>query len=243
MELLSDTYAFERADYMWQAGLRATIAGRQTEADQEAIVWQAVQAMRQELFERLAWQRGALQEHPRDEVREWGSILFSGVMCSMINTDISRLHTALVRDGEPHHVLLERLPAHVYSAWHDKSWSGLEELRNLIVKLLIADSGSATLSNHLCPESLRKAHQEIAQWGNITSALEEWSALQEVNQRLNAWAAQARLSPNEPEVLNLQRQGLTQPQISTELGISRDDVNTYERRIRTKLRKIVQTQI
>jgi DNA-binding CsgD family transcriptional regulator len=176
-----------------------------------------------------------LQEHPLSEVQEWGMILFSGVIRSMIKP-FPRLWDALMRDGEPPQVLLERLPTTVYDAWRNDSWGELVTFRHHVVNMLIEDGALADLRTHLSPKSLRKARQEIAQWGNISSALEEWRARQEVSQRLDELAAHAGLAGRAAEVFALQRQGLRQKQISTHLGISRDDVNTYEKRIRAKIR-------
>jgi DNA-binding NarL/FixJ family response regulator len=115
----------------------------------------------------------------------------------------------------------------------------LEELRNLIVKLVIEDGVFDTPSDHLSPESLREAHQEIAQWGSAASPLEEWAAIQEVSQHLDKLAACAGLSPREAEVLALLRQGLTQEQIGLCLTPpqSRDTVKTWVERAREKMRQ------
>ena len=239
LELVSDTCAFERYNRVFFAGLRVTgTAAQQTEVDIQGTLRQAVEAMRQELFEGLAWQTGSMQEHPLAGVQEWGNILFSGVMRSMIRPNIPRLWNALVRDGEPYQVLMERLPANVYSAWHDGSWTSLEELRNLIVNQVIEDGAPDTLSNHLSAESLRKAHQEIAQWGTIASSLEEWSAIQDVGPRLDAWAAHAKLSSLEAEALALTRQGFTQEQIGAQLHLRRGTVKTLIDRGIKKMRRV-----
>src|SRR5205823_4538548 len=77
-ELVSDTYQFEGYNRIFWAGLRITGAAEpQTDADFQETLRQAVKAMRQELFEGTDWQSGAMQEHPLEEVREWGSILFA----------------------------------------------------------------------------------------------------------------------------------------------------------------------
>ena len=238
-----DTCSFQRYNRILLAGfyvIDAAVVQPLTTVDVQETLREAVKAMRQELFEGLAWQCGAMQEHPLAEMREWGSIYFAGVMCSMINTDIPRLHNVLVQDGKPHHVLLERLPAYVCSTWPDKSGSGLEELRDLIVKQIIEDCGLATLSNHLSRQSLRKAHSEIAQWSNSASSLEEWSATQEVSQRLDELAACAGLSPRGAEVLALLRQGLTQEQIGEQLHLPRGTVKTYCERVAEKMYKAAQ---
>jgi hypothetical protein len=143
MELVSDTCAFERWDRIWEAGLRETVAGRQAEAAPQAIMWQAVQAMRQELREGLAWQRGALQEHPHEEVRAWGNILFAGVMRSIINKDFPGLWPALAQEGNPEEVLLKRLPPAGWLGWHDSSRESLEAIRNRVVRVLTQNDSQA----------------------------------------------------------------------------------------------------
>jgi ATP/maltotriose-dependent transcriptional regulator MalT len=242
VELVSDTYQFEWYNRVFLAGLGVTDApAPQSDTDAQERLRQAVKAMRQEVFDGLAWQVGAMQEHPLAKVREWGSILFSGAMRAQIRPRTPRLWNALIRHGEPYQVLLERLPATGYSAWHDTVCNSVEAIRNLIVKRIIEDVASDTLSDHLSPESLRQADQELAQWGSITlspeDSLDDWSATQEASQRLNEIAARAGLAPREAEVLALLRQGLTQEQIGARLTPpqSRDTVKTWVERARAKM--------
>jgi len=166
LKLIADTWSFEWYNRIFVAGLCFP-----DPPAPQLDLYQAVKAMRAEVFDGLAWQLGAMQEHSLEKVREWGTILFSGFMCSMITLSIPRLWNTLARDGEPHQVLRERLPVNVYAARHNGSWSCLEELRNRIVELVIEDGASASLSSHLSPQSLRKAQQELAHWDTIASPL------------------------------------------------------------------------
>jgi RNA polymerase sigma factor (sigma-70 family) len=159
----------------------------------------------------------------------------------------NRLRAALeeeskTRGGTPQQILQERLPANVYRGWSERApLAPLTKLRNTIADLVTADCARDTLSHHLGSDAQRRARQAIAQWDGLHSSLEAWKSREEVSRSLERLSQHSKLSTHEAEVLNLRRQGLTQEQISTRLGVSRYDVKTYEKRIRAKLRKIAQT--
>jgi DNA-binding NarL/FixJ family response regulator len=134
--------------------------------------------------------------------------------------------------------LLERIAAATYQAWSERRpGESLAQLQPRIASLLEDGDASAEPQERLSPESLGKMQQEIAQWSNIASSLEEWTAIQEASQRLDELAARAGLSLREAEVLALMRQGLTQEQIGARLTppLPRDTVKTYAERIATKM--------
>ena len=136
IEAVSDTYHFENHDRIVAACFMIMATALQRQPGLQASVRLAVQAMRLAMFEGLAWQTGAMQEHPITEVREWGSIMFAGVMRSMIHRNFPGLWAALAQEGTPEEVLLARLPPTVYACWYDDSRESLEAIRNRIVRVL-----------------------------------------------------------------------------------------------------------
>jgi DNA-binding CsgD family transcriptional regulator len=135
----------------------------------------------------------------------------------------------------PFSLLLKVLPTNVYQAFA-KPWGTLQELRNTIVALIQKDITGHTLQEHVSPESLHKAQQEIADWDTLTSSLAAWRAMEEVRQELDRVSQQAGLSPREAEVITLRRQGLTQKQIGIHLTVPRDQVKIHEKRATQKMR-------
>ena len=132
-EAVLNTCSFERYHRILSTGsdvIDAAVVHQQTTVDVQETLRRAVEAMRQELFEGLSWQCGALQDHPLAEVREWGSILFAGVMRSMINMYFPGLRDALAQEGNPEEVLLQRLPPTGYASWHGGSRESLERFKS-----------------------------------------------------------------------------------------------------------------
>jgi hypothetical protein len=151
-------------------------------------------------------------------------------------------------------VLQERLPANVYAAWYDGPWSRLEELRNLTVNQIIADGPPDTLSSHLSPKSLHKAHHEIAQWGDIASSLkdptyEEIARKVEEEDQYYAWLIrEAQLTPLEADVTRLkfqdappEHQGdrFAEQEIADMLGRSLGSVKQAWHRAKPKIERVL----
>jgi len=181
-----------------------------------------------------------LMDSSHDVLHEMATLGIGGWEVTQLSlTKNRRLKAALGKDGKsPFTALLERIAAATYQAWSERRpGESLAQLQPRIASLLEDGDASAEPQERLSPESLGKMQQEIAQWSNIASSLEEWTAIQEASQRLDELAARAGLSLREAEVLALMRQGLTQEQIGARLTppLPRDTVKTYAERIATKM--------
>ena len=145
VEAVFDTYHFEQYDRIFWAGLRMTSSAQSTTADLQRILCQAVEAMRQALFEGLAWQSLSLMDMPIPECQELGILMGSGWIGSQISLKHNRrLATFLRKELATRGVykqplqseLYERLPSNTYRAWHDGQWKTLATLRTRIAYLV-----------------------------------------------------------------------------------------------------------
>jgi DNA-binding CsgD family transcriptional regulator len=235
-DAVSDTWAFERWHGVLWAGISVPVRQRQPDTADTTLIRQAALAIRKALFDGLAWQASVLQDHPRREVEEFGISLFSGGVYAMINREFPRVRTALAREGDPEHELLSKLPGHVFDTYRTSTHQDLETFRDTVITKVLADATAGNLEAHLSPESLRKAQQELSQWGPNVPPLEEWTVKQ-LSQKSDALAARCGLSLREAEVLTLRQQGLKQKAIGARLGIAREQVNTHLMRARKKMRR------
>jgi hypothetical protein len=233
-EAVSDTCTFEGYHRVVMAGLRIVDPpAPQTDAESHERLRQAVEAMREAIFNGLAWQIGALQEYPLAEVQEWGSILFAGIMRSMITMDFPRLRAALAREGNPEQVLLERLPATGYAVWHDGPRESVEKIRNRIVRVLTQDDTKDTLEDHL----QRDAFDQVP-GDTLSPAPDVALRLLELEDLVKAWCRQAGLTEYETDVAYYKLQDYSERAIADKLGHSEDGITQAWRSGRTKLKAI-----
>jgi DNA-binding CsgD family transcriptional regulator len=217
------------------AGLDALWGAQQIEGKEGVECMRAAVEAMLTILHSLPLFVGPLMESPTEPQQEQGMLSVAGWIATQISLERNRrLRQALAQDDlavdaprmSPFTTLLEQLPAYTYEVWYQEGWTTVEELRTRIASLMEGYGIDPGLNAHLSEESLRKAHHEISQWGSDTS-LQDFAARQEASQRLDEVAAGAGLSPREAEVLALQRQGLTQEQIGTQLDLPRTTVKTY----------------
>jgi DNA-binding CsgD family transcriptional regulator len=231
LKLVSDTYAFEWYNRVFVAGLCFT----DPPAPQPDL-HQAVKAMRKEVFEGLDWQVGALQEHPLEEVREWGNILFSGVMRSMITLDFPGLWDALAQEGNPEQVLLARLPATVYACWYDRPWESLEAIRNRVTRVLKQNDSQASRKDRK-DRAQRDARAPVP--GDILSlAHNDALRLLELEDLVKAQCRQVHCTAYETAVVCLKWLEYSEREIAGILERSEDGVTQALRSARAKLKTV-----
>jgi DNA-binding CsgD family transcriptional regulator len=228
LKLVSDTYAFEWYNRVFVAGLCFT-----DPPAPQFDLHQAVKAMRKEMFEGLGWMTGAMQEHPLTEVREWGSILFSGVMRSMITMNFPGLQAALAQEGNPEEVLLERLLPTGYASWYDGSRESLEAIRNRIVAMLKHNDSQNPREDHTQHDAL---HQGLGE--ALSPTPEDPLRLLELKDLVKAWCRQAECTAYETEIVYYKLQDYSERAIAAELGHSEDGITQAWRSARAKLKTV-----
>jgi hypothetical protein len=232
-EAVFDTCHFEDHDRIVAACFMIMATALQTQADLHASVRLAVQAMRQAMFEGLAWQTGAMQEHPLAEVREWGNILFSGVMRSMIHMHFPGLRDALAQEGNPEKVLLARLPATVYACWYEGSRESLAAIRNRVVRVLKQHDNQDPREDRAQLDALAPVPGDT-----LSLAPDDALRLLELEDLVKAQCRQVHCTAYETAVVCLKWLEYSEREIAGILDHSEDGVTQALRSARNKLKTV-----
>jgi hypothetical protein len=173
MEAVSDTCGFEQYDRVFRASfciIDAASTAQSSTAELQGILRQAVEAMRQALFECLSWQSGYAMNIPISEVQDWAVVTFSGWIASKISLAHNpRLKVSLTKElgmrGEYtqslRSELFERLPANTYRAWREGEGKTLTELRTRIAYLVEHDVSEQSPQEFIPDAPLQVAPQPL----------------------------------------------------------------------------------
>jgi DNA-directed RNA polymerase specialized sigma24 family protein len=256
LEAVFDTCGFEHYDRIFLAGLR--IVGdapimQLTTAPRQEILQQAVEAMRQALYEGLVWQVGYAMNIPIPEVQDWAAVAFSGWMASKISlAHNSRLKESLTKElgmrGEYtqslRSELFERLPANTYRAWREGEGKTLAKLRTRIAALVEHDVSEQSPQEFIPDVPLQVAPQPLDNptYEAIARKLEE------EDQYMGYLIKEADLSPLEADVTRLKLQDPPQEhlgdhfnerEIADMLDRSLGSVKQAWLRARSKLQRVI----
>jgi DNA-binding CsgD family transcriptional regulator len=198
------------------------------EKDIDGRLADAVAAM-QSVWSAQLWLHGAVMDSPYAHQREAATITMSGWVATQISLDKNlRLQEALLQEsGEPHAKLLERLPAHVSTAWRERDpGEGPTTLRTRVARGIEQELLHRRASLGRIPPDA--AHRDPLP-GNFLKQLE-------AQDEVMAWVRRASLTSLEEAVTIRKLEDLSEQEIADALGCSVGSIKQAWLRARGKLK-------
>jgi DNA-binding CsgD family transcriptional regulator len=226
--LLTDaTNAYSFYNGAFYRCLEAVVLAVIDEKDIDGCLTDAVAAMQPIASSQLSL-LGAVMDSPYAHQREAATLEMSGWVATQISLDKNpRLQKALLQEsGEPHAKLLERLPAHVSTAWGERDpGEALTVLRTRVARGIEQESLHQRASLSQLPPDATHRDPLPGNFRKQLEAQDEWMA----------WLKRAGLTPLEEAVTIQKLEDFTEQEIAEALGRSIGSVKQAWWRARDKL--------